>query len=58
MTDNYTNYGTANGWHIIPVQVSECSKAGHVKKSVSLDNCYTEYSCPQCKYKYKVDSND
>ena len=53
-----TNYGFANGWVSTPELVKECEAKKHSKIKYIRSNCLTEYECPTCGYKYKIDSGD
>jgi transposase-like protein len=53
-----TDYGYANGWVSTPELVKECEAKKHSKIKYIRSNCLTEYECPTCGYKYKIDSGD
>lgn len=53
-----TNYGYANGWDSTPEEIKKCRELKHKTVEKKLGNCHYEYTCPICKYLYKVDSSD
>lgn len=48
-----SDLGYANGWTETPPVVEKC-KHKHDRKKIG--RCLTEYSCPICNFKFKVDS--
>jgi hypothetical protein len=55
----YTDLGAANGWlKTTPEPFTKCRKQNHPIVSKEIGRSHTEYSCPKCKIKWKVDSGD
>ena len=49
---------TMNGWSEVPKELKKCRELKHKLDKKEISRCYTEYSCPICQIKYKVDSSD
>lgn len=52
------NLGYANGWPSTPEIREKCYNLGHKLVVKNIGRCLNEYTCPICKYSYKVDSGD
>lgn len=50
--------GYSNGWDVTPDIVVKCTELGHELTQETVGNCNTEYTCPICRYKFRVDSSD
>ena len=52
------NLGYINGWVETPEQIKKCRRLEHNLVEKNIGRCLNEYTCPICKYSYKVDSSD
>ena len=52
------NLGYANGWTVTPEIREKCVRLEHKLVEKNIGRCLNEYTCPICKYSYKVDSSD
>lgn len=58
MKEEYEDFGYANSWGETPPEVKKCRDAQHRLFSLTVGRCETEYSCKECKIKWRVDSSD
>ena len=53
---DYKSFGAMNGWSKTPIEVHKCWDLEHDLDRVEIRRCVTEYTCPICKIKYKIDT--
>lgn len=58
MKSEYVDLGYMNDWKETPPEVQQCREAKHIMFYETIGRCLYEYSCKECKIKYKVDSSD
>jgi hypothetical protein len=57
-SDNFIDFGAANGWLETPELVKRCVAKKHSPKQTGVGRCLTEVRCELCRYKYLIDSSD